>query len=175
MFLKILKFPKNPISSVKSPVALKISTVKSPEETLFFSDFGDFFRSLNFLCKNLQRLFEISSGRFSRGFIPKKCLRLMGFIRCLCFFYIRIFKKLKKNKFRQMISFFVENKYFRINLCKRYLNLCLQLVVAYGPVDQRANRAESARAGLYLARLVQTSFRDFYLPNITKNLYKWSK
>jgi hypothetical protein len=74
-----------------------------------------------------------------------------------------------------MISFFVEYKYFRINLCKRYLNLCLQLVVAYGPVDQRANRAESARAGLYLARLVQTSFRDFYLPNITKNLYKWSK
>ena len=74
-----------------------------------------------------------------------------------------------------MISFFVEYKYLRINLCKRYLNLCLQLVVAYGPVDQRANRAESARAGLYLARLVQTSFRDFYLPNITKNLYKWSK
>ena len=74
-----------------------------------------------------------------------------------------------------MISFFVEYKYFRISLCKRYLNLCLKLVVAYGPVDQRANRAESARAGLYLARLVQTSFRDFYLPNITKNLYKWSK
>jgi len=44
VFLKILKFPKNPISSVKSPVALKISTVKSPEETLFFSEIGDFWR-----------------------------------------------------------------------------------------------------------------------------------
>ena len=53
-----------------------------------------------------------------------------------------------------MITFFVEYKYFLETYVKS-IWICLQLVVAYGPVDQRANRAESARADLYPAQLAR--------------------